>query len=470
MSDATNAADTVAVPGSFRDPAGRLLERDGVLLRTVAPSFATTYDAVKDSGLYERLVAEGLLVAHEEVDTSLVDEPVHALLRPTRIPFISYPYEWSPSQLQAAALLTLRVQDVALDHGMTLRDASAYNVQFVGSQPVFIDTLSFAPREADAPWVAYGQFCRHFLAPLALQTLVDHRLADLLRTNIDGVPLDLASTLLPGRTKLRPGLLTHIHAQARATASGEADADAPQGAGRTARFSELAMRGLVDGLRGTIKHLRWDRGRTTWGEYYAEAGHYTDDAMADKVATVERFVREVGPTMVWDLGANTGRFSEVAAATGATVVALDIDHGAVESGFRALSVQPPAVGSVLNLRYDLANPSPAIGWASAERMSLAERGPADLLLALALVHHIAIGNNVPLERIADHLATLGEHLVIEWVPKDDPKVRVLLATREDVFDGYTDEGFRAAFARRFDLVAEQPVAGTGRVLHLMRAR
>ena len=469
MSDATNASGIASVPGSFRDPSGHLFTRDGVLLRTVAPSFAQSYDAVKASGLYDALHAAGLLVGHVEVDPSLAPNGAHAVLQPDVIEFISYPYEWSPAQLREAALLTLRVMDIALDHGMILRDASAYNVQFVGTTPIFIDTLSFEPRVTDERWIAYSQFCRHFLAPLALQTLVDHRLADLLRTNIDGVPLDLASTLLPGKTKLRPGLLTHIHAQAKAGAKGgQADPDAAPG--RTVKFSELAMRGLVDGLRGTVERLTWDRGKTEWGDYYAEASHYNDDDMADKAATITRFVQTVAPSTVWDLGANTGRFSAVAASTGATVIALDIDHGAVESGYRALREQPLQAGSVLPLRYDLANPTPGIGWATTERMSLAERGPADLLLALALVHHIAIGNNVPLDRIAEHLASLGEHLVIEWVPKTDPKVRVLLATREDIFDQYTDEGFRAAFAQHFELLEEQPVLETGRVLHLMRAR
>ena len=465
MSDPARGVQPVA--GSFRDPAGQVVERDGVLLRTVTPSFAATFEAVRDSGLYGRLIGDGLLVAHEEVEAPAELGPVHAVLRPQRVPFVSYPYEWSPAQLRAAALLTLQVMEAALDHGMVLRDASAYNVQFVGTRPVFIDTLSFAPRVEREPWGAYGQFCRHFLAPLALQTRVDHRLADLSRTNIDGVPLDLASSLLPFRTRLRPGLLTHVHAHASAQATDQAEVD---GERRVVAFSDRALRGLVEGLRGTVEGLQWKRGRTTWGDYYAEAEHYDDDAMAGKVQLVERMVRRVGPSTVWDLGANTGRFARVAAATGATTVALDVDHGAVEAGYRSLVEEPPTHGTVLPLRYDLANPSPGLGWDTSERMTLAERGPVDLVMALALVHHLAIGNNVPLDRVADHLATLGGHLLVEWVPKHDPKVRVLLATREDVFDGYSDEGFRTAFSRRFEFVEEAPVPGTERVLHLLRRR
>jgi ribosomal protein L11 methylase PrmA len=436
-------------------------------VRTVAPGFAETFDAVRATGVYDALIGEGLLVAHRELDPATAPEPAHALLEPDRIAFISHPYEWSPSQLRAAALHTLRVADVCLDHGVVLRDASAYNVQFVGTRPVFIDTLSFEPRVEDAPWRAYGQFCRHFLAPLALQTLVDHRLADLLRTNIDGVPLDLASSLLPWRTRLRPGLLTHIHAHASASARGQADPDAEQ---RRATMSDRALLGLIDSLRGTVRGLEWSGTGTTWADYYTEAAHYTDASLATKDEVVGDFVARIAPGTVFDLGANTGRFSRVTAATGADVIALDIDHGAVENAYRDLVERPPSSGSILPLRYDLANPSPGIGWATSERESLVERGPADLGLALALIHHVAIGNNVPLSMIAAHLAQLCRSLVIEWVPIDDPKVRVLLATRDRGYDDYDYDAFLAAFGVWFDDVDAVALPGSGRRLHLMRAR
>lgn len=462
------AATPRAVPGSFRDPAGRVLEaNDGTLLRTVTPSFAATWDAVAASGLYEALHERGLLVAHEEVDPGLVDEPVHRLLRATRVPFVSYPYEWSPAQLRAAALHTLTVAEVALDHGCVLRDASAYNVQFVGTRPVFIDTLSFEPWVEGEQWVAYGQFCRHFLAPLALQVLVDHRLADLLRTNIDGVPLDLAASLLPLRSRLRPGLLLHLHAHARASGRGEVDPDRPA---RSVQVGERALRGTLDGLRGAVRRLTWTPPRTTWGAYYDELGHYSDDASEQKQAAVRDLVGRVAPDLVLDLGANTGRFARIAAEGGADVVALDIDHGAVEAAHRSLEDDPVPAGSVLPLRYDLANPSPSLGWATAERSSLAGRGRADLVLALALVHHLAVGNNVPLPMVAEHLAALGRHALVEWVPPDDPKVRVLLATRQRSYDDYTAAGFRDAFHQHFEPVEEVAVADSGRVLHLLRAR
>lgn len=454
------------VAGSFRDPAGFVFERDGVLYRQVNASFAETFDAVVDSGLYDALHEQGLLVGHQVVDTSLGTDDAHVVLRPERLSVISFPYEWSPGQLRDAALVTLRVQQVAFEHGMVLRDASAYNVQFRRGRPVFIDTLSFQPWTEGEPWVAYGQFCDHFLAPLALQVKVDHRLRRLLSADIGGVPVDLAARLLPGRTRWRPALLTHVHMHGRSRANlGEADPDAQR---RQASFSRNAMIGLVRGLRKAIEPLTWDGAGTTWSDYDETAAHYDDTARQAKEAAVRDAVATVGPELVWDMGANTGRFATIAAESGATAVAYDLDAGAVERAWRRVAASPPQTGDVIPLVQDLANPSPGLGWAHGERPSLADRGPADLVFALALIHHLAIGNNVPLPDVVGHLASLGRHLLVEWVPKDDPKVRVLLATREDVFVDYTRDTFDAAVQAAGTVMSTTPVPGTGRELVLVR--
>lgn len=458
----------VRLPGSFRDPAGFVFVRDGVLYRQVNRSFAETYDAVVASGLYDALHGQGLLVAHTEADVAVGTADAYRVLQPERLGSLSHPFEWSPGQLRAAALVTLQVQKVAMAHGMTLRDASAYNVQFRGGRAVFIDTLSFGPLPDGKPWVAYGQFCEQFLAPLALQTLVDPRMSRLLVANVGGVPLDLASKLLPGRTRLRPGLAMHIHAHAKArTTGGEADVDKPA---RQATFSRQALAGLVEGLISLVSKLTWEPAGTTWVNYYEEAGHYDDDAMAAKVTLVDQAIADLAPATVWDLGANTGRFAQIAASHGANVIAWDIDHGAVERGWRQIAQQPPTTGDVLPLVLDLANPSPAVGWGHTERPSLADRGPVDVVLALALVHHLAIGNNVPLPSVATELARLGRHVLLEWVPPDDPKVKVLKATREDIFTDYTTDGFEAAIADVFDIQRRDPLPGSSRVLYRLRSR
>lgn len=454
------------VAGSFRDPAGFVFTRGDRLLRQVDVGHGETWDAVAGSDLFPALWDAGLLVRHEVVDPGLGDERAHVVVEPERLPVLSQPHEWSPGMLRAAALATLQVQKVALDHGMILRDASAHNIQFDHGRPVFIDTLSFEPISEGRPWIAYGQFCEHFLAPLALQSLVDPRLRRLLVGRLDGVELDLASTLLPGRTRLRPGLLQHLHlhAKARGRPSASSGGGKPT---REATFSHNALVGLADSLRRTVEHLGWEPGGTVWGDYYAEADHYEAAAMEAKVALVARHLDAVAPTTVWDLGANTGRFADLAVEAGAATVAWDIDVGAVEQAWRSVD---GSGRQLLPLVLDLANPSPALGWAHAERDSLADRGPVDLVMALALVHHLAIGNNVPLPDVVAEFARLGRHVVLEWVPKGDPKVDLLLSTREDVFDHYTREVLVDAVEAHFDVVAVDPLPASDRELFLLRRR
>jgi hypothetical protein len=409
---------------------------------------------------------KGLLVRHEEVETSLAAVPgAHRVLRPERVPFISYPYEWCFSAYRDAALATLEIQAEALKHGMALKDASAYNIQFVDGRPVFIDTLSFEPYVPGSPWVAYRQFCQHFLAPLALMARKDVRMNTLMKGFIDGVPLDMASSLLGGASKWSPRLLMHIHAHARSQARHAEDGGS--GAVRKAHVSKLALQGILDSLRGTIESLKWTPVGTEWTDYYTFT-NYTDEAFEAKRGIVEKFLTDAAPRSVWDLGANNGEFSRVASRRGIPTVAFDIDPGAVEKNYRQIRNDREA--NLLPLVQDLTNPSPAIGWANAERDAFAARGPVDMVLALALIHHLAISNNVPLGQVAAFLASVCRNVVIEFVPKEDSQVRKLLASREDVFPDYTQSGFEAAFKERFDIRESVLIPGSCRTLHWMTTR
>jgi ribosomal protein L11 methylase PrmA len=455
------------VAGSFRDPSGFVFSRGGTLYRQVNDVFAREYDAVVASGLYDELSGAGLLVAHEVADREVAaTAAAHAVLRPERVPFISYPYEWSFGQLQDAALLTLDIQARALDRGFTLRDASAYNVQFRDGRPILIDTLSLGRHEEGTPWVAYRQFCEHFVVPLALMAHTDVRCAALQRQFLDGIPLDLGSRLLPALTRLSPSLALHVHLHARAQRKYQ-HADVKEVAGGR-KMSTSALRNFVTSLRGTVEGLRWTPAGTEWADYTANT-NYSDHAHDAKKASVAEFVARTGARTAWDLGANTGVFSRVVRDAGVpTVMSFDIDPAAVERNYR--EIRRSGERGITPLVLDLTNPSPAQGWAHEERMSLAERGPADLVLALALVHHLAISNNVPLGRVASFLARLGEWLVIEFVPKSDSQVRRLLTNREDVFPDYTRDGFEAAFAQEFAIIDRRPVEQSERWLYLFRRR
>jgi hypothetical protein len=455
-------------PASFRDPSGFLFTREGILYRQVNSSYREEYDLLNSSGLYAELVQKGWLVEHAEVDVKPVQASLaFKVLRPERVDMISYPYEWSFSQLKDAALRTLAIQKMVLKKGMSLKDASAYNIQFRNARAILIDTLSFEIYKPGQPWVAYKQFCQHFLAPLALMDKRDVRLNQLLRVYIDGIPLDLASRLLPARTRLNFGLSAHIHLHAsfqrRHAASGIS------GTSRGAGMSQQSLLGLIDSLRAAIIGLRWDPKGTEWGDYYTEtSGHYTDAASHHKMEIIEEFIDKISPQSVWDLGANTGVFSRATSRKGIPTVSFDIDPAAVEQNYLACKKNKET--NLLPLLLDLTNPSPAIGWNNTERMSLLERGPVDAVLAFALIHHLAIANNVPLTLLADFFHQIGRWLLIEFVPKEDSQVEVLLASREDIFPEYTQEGFETAFKFFYEIRESIPVRETKRRLYLMERR
>jgi len=276
------------LPGSFRDPSGFMFEHEGRVLRQVNHCYAEHFEALVVGGLYEELVDAALLVPHRVLpDPAALWPGAYCVLEPEQIPFLSYPYEWSFTQLKDAALATLEIQRRAIEHGMVLKDASAYNIQFCRGRPTLIDTLSFEEYSEGMPWTAYGQFCRHFLAPLLLMAMVDVRLVDLMSRHIDGIPLDLASGLLPSRTLLRPGALLHLHLHARSIArhavlsEDPAERMPPRG-----RVGTTALKGLISSLEGTVRGLRWASRDTEWSDYEDESGVF--DRVASEQGATDR--------------------------------------------------------------------------------------------------------------------------------------------------------------------------------------
>lgn len=449
------------LPASFRDPSGFVFQRDQILYRQVNNSYREHYDLLVNSGLYEGLTSTGLLIPHDEVDLEpAVRETCYRTIRPEKIPFISYPYEWCFSQLKDAALSTLTVQKTALEHGMILKDASAYNIQFRRGRPVLVDTLSFEKYIEGEPWVAYRQFCQHFLAPLTLMSYTDIRLGLLLRDNIDGLPLDLTSRLLPRKTKFSFGTLTHLHLHAK---SQKRYAGSSVKTTRR-KMNRQALRGLIDNLEAFTGKLSWSPGNTVWGDYYDNT-NYSPTALTRKEHIVSDYLERIKPTDVWDLGANVGRFSRLSSKKNIPTVSFDIDPAAVEKNY--LEVRAAKETNLLPLLLDLTNPSPPLGWENRERMSLPERGPTDTVMALALVHHLAISNNLPLLKIAAFLNNIGRALIIEFVPKEDSQVQRLLASREDIFERYSKDNFEEAFQTYFNIEKSDNIEETNRILYLM---
>lgn len=450
---------------SFRDPSGIVFYKDGVVFREVKQSYKNNYDILLSSGLYKKLIKEELMIEHEEVEdlTNKIFDDGYKTLKPEMVPLISYPYEWSFSQLKDAALLTLKIQRVALEHGMSLKDSNAYNVQFFGYKPKLIDILSFEVYKEGIPWVAYKQFCQHFLAPLTLMSKVDMSLNKMLRLYIDGLPLDLTCKLLPKRSFFE--LSTFLHLLLHNSSQKKYSNKTIDKKISNRKVSKVSMLALIDNLEKSVRKIECRKDSTEWGDYY-NFTNYSKGAFDDKKKIVRTFIQKVKPQSVWDLGSNDGEFSRIASDNGIYTISYDIDPIAVEKNY--LKAKKNKEQNLLPLMLDLTNPSPSIGWSNKERKSVVKRGPVDMVFALALIHHLAISNNLPFENIAKYFYDLTSYLVIEFVPKDDSKVKTLLSTREDIFNEYDKESFEKVFGRYFRILKKIPVKNSKRIMYLMK--
>lgn len=454
---------------SFRDLSGFLFWKDDSIYRYIDKSYKADYDFFMNSGLYEHLIKNELIVTHEDIDNFSFQNSVenfmegfYKIIKPEKIPFISYPYEWSFSQLKDAALLTLNIQQKALEFGMTLKDCSVYNVQFLNGKPIFIDTLSFEIYKEGQLWVGYKQFCQHFLAPLLLMSKVDIRLNQLLREFIDGIPLDLTSKLLPKKTYLNFSILMNIHLHAKSQKHYESKKVDLQKYNK--KLSKRSFEILLDNLNGVIKSLKWKSGNTEWADYYS-GDSYTQAGFKDKKELIEKYLDFIKPNVIWDFGANDGFFSRLASSKGAFVLSCDIDVSCVENNY--LNVKKHNEQNIFPMFLDLTNPSPNIGWNNSERLSLKKRGNPDVILALALIHHLAISNNLPFSFISEYFSSVGKNLIIEFVPKDDKKVQTLLATRKDIFTNYNQDNFEKEFSKFFKIQEKTEINDSKRILYFM---
>lgn len=458
----TNTNNLIA---SFRDPSGFVFKQNGIYYRQINHIYKKDYEKLMNSGLYEALVSEGLLNPHEEVKVK-GDGNEWKVIKGRQIPFISYYYEWAFGMLKDAALATLQIQKIALDHGMSLKDASAFNIQFVEGKPVLIDTLSFETYNEGKPWIAYEQFVQNFLIPLYIMAKVDVKLGRLTSIFINGVPLDIAAKMLPFKSRFDLSLAFHVFAHASAQ---KKYADKKLTAETKSRsFTQNALRGLIDNLEGSVKKVKWEPVGTQWADYYEEdKNNYKNESFKHKLELVETYLKQIKPKTVWDIGANTGIFSKVAASLGADTIAFDIDYGAIERNYQEI-VKKEGNGKILPLFFDMATPTPAVGWENLERQSVFERGPADCVLALAVIHHLNITFKAPFEYQAQAFAKLGEHLIVEFVDRTDSQVQLLVTNRDDILENFTKENFEKAFKQYFSIVSETKIKGSLRTLYLMK--
>jgi hypothetical protein len=448
-------------PASYRDPAGHVFLLEDVVYRQVNRSYREDFEKLMDSGLYTTLIGKSWLIDHEEANIPGTDDKAWKMIRPSRIDPITYPYEWSFSQLQEAACLTLDIQTEAMKVGLSLKDATPFNVAFSEQgAAIFIDTLSFETYRPEDPWVAYHQFCTGFLAPLLLAAKRDPDLIRLLALHPEGIPLDLCASLLPGSTRFQTLSALHIHLPSKVRPG--------RGPAKKILFSKEKLQRIIDHLRSGISALK-SEGVSTWSDYYEETilgGGYLE---AKKKAVSELLSGRSIHT-VFDAGSNTGEFSMLLASEGKRVIAADVDTRSVDqlAGKIRQERSQGIVRSILPIVVDLMNPPPAIGWGNTERSSFLDRIHTDLTLALALVHHLALGKNLPFSRMAETFARISPWLLIEFVPKHDPKAQELLKHKKDIYPEYDEAHFLSAFTERYALVERMNMDGMERVLFLFR--
>lgn len=469
-------AGALADAGSFRDPDSRVFYADGQVFRALSERGLEDFHVLEAKRFFRDAIAKGRVVGTEEVALPeglpmlRTERPV-GVLRHERVPLISYPYEWTPGMLRDAALLQLDLLLAALDEDMILKDSTPYNVQFTGAKPVFLDIGSFEPLRPGEPWVGYRQFCSLFLYPLMLAAWKDVPYQPWLRGTLDGISPQELSRLFSFRDRRRRGALTNVTLHARLERSyadrGRTGGDVKKELAR-AGFNKDIINANVRKMRKLVTRLQWEPPKGVWTEY-RKVNSYSDADTERKVEFVGSVARSQRWGLVWDLGCNDGRFSRLAAEGADYVLALDGDQAPVEILYRDLRDEGRT--DILPLTMNLTDPSPSLGWRGAERKRLEERASPDLVLVLALLHHVSITGNVPVAEYISYLRSLDTSIVIEFVTREDPMVkRLLAAKRDDNHPDYEQGFFERCLAESFDIERQETLPSGTRVLYFARPK
>lgn len=449
--------------GSLRDPGGRVYIFDDRVFRTVMPIAVADFEFVRKTPALEALIRDGLLIPEKVVEPQILGSFASGacyVLEHPRLPFISYPYEWCFAELKAAALLHLDLHARVLEHGVTLCDSSAYNVQFRGCQPIFIDHLSFRRYREGEIWAGHRQFCEQFLNPILLRAVTGVSHNAWFRGSLEGITSSELSRLLPFSKKLSWKTLVHVVLLAHFQESATKRSDVLV---KQKSLPLPAFQMMLRSLRNWVRKLEpANGGNTVWSDY-AQQSSYSIEEIRQKKGFVSEFAAATKPSILWDIGCNTGEFTKVALESGAKyAVGFDSDQRALDKAFSRAHKEKL---DFLPLFFDAANPTPNQGWAEAERMGVMRRASADAVLALAIVHHLAISRNIPLREIVNWLTTIAPTGIIEFVPKSDPMVQALLRYRNDIFNDYTENSFENHLRSRAKIVKTVTVSATNRQLY-----
>jgi len=436
---------------SYKDPSSSIYEKNKTIYRQINKSYFEIYNLLKSKNVFNTLVKKDLLIPHTEIES----KSDCIIIKPEKIHFISYPYEWCFSQLKAASLLTLKINYELLKLGFILKDASAYNVQFIGKKPIFIDSTSFEVYKEGNLWIAYKQFCEHFIAPLFLMKYVDSLSIKLLIHFIDGIPLTFASKLLPLKTYFKQLSLLHIHLHAKSIKKYE---NTEKQVNYT-HLSQNKLLNLMEHLYEKIDNLKLKR-KSNWTNYY-ETNTYDVKSQDEKLDFIIKCLDGKKFNYLLDIGCNDGYYSLQLADKLNYIISIDNDERVIDKLFQKSNNL-----NLLPLIIDISNPSPSIGLNNKERKSFIDRLESDnFTLALAVIHHLRFTYNIPLSLLAKSFSVFSKYIVIEFVSHDDIQVKKLLKNKKDVYTDYTEENFLTAFGQYFTLVEKHKLTGVNRTLY-----
>lgn len=449
--------------GSFRDNRGHVYTYDDKVFRSITKYGKEQYLNLKNHNILNESIENNFLIESEEIDKNLYDiknQNIEFLLEHKKIPFITYPYEWSFNQLKDAAVHHLKFQIFLLKKNFILRDSSAYNIQFIGSKPIFIDLLSIDGYKENQLWTGYGQFCRQFLNPLILESKLNINFNEFYKGSFEGISSNDLSKMLSYRNFLSLNTFSHIYLHGKSEILKNIKKKQNIEKINNKGISKRAYLAILNQLKNWIENLNLNNKNSTIWEKYADNNSYLDNEKNIKAEVIDTFCKKHKPLKIIDLGCNTGDYSKIALKSGAKyAIGYDFDHKAIDSAYLRAKKEEL---KFLTLYLDASNPSSSIGWNEQERPGFKIRNKVDAVLALAFKHHLVIGKNIIMSECIDWITSIANVGLIEFVPKNDPTVLEMLRYREDIFNEYSEDVFVNCLEKRARIINVTKVNSSGR--------
>ena len=458
--------------GSFRDRANQVYYVDGRVLRGLSETALAHWHALVGQKFFQKMLKKGrvigteLLAGDDGLGATIAKDGWSGVLEHRTLPMVTYPYEWTFGMLKDAALLHLDLLEELIENDWILKDATAYNVQWIGPKPTFIDVVSFEPLQKNAPWIGYRQFCMMFLIPLLLKAHRDIDYIPFLRSDLEGISPAEAVKFFSFPGLFKKGVFMHVYLHSKLQVAYSDDQPKKRDvSNKKVKHTKAMVLGTIQGLRRLVKRLKLKNQPTTWGDY-DQKHSYSDESFEQKQAFVQRHVEKKHWGMIWDIGCNTGTFSKLCSPFADSVLSIDGDAMAIEKLYQQQKREEKS--NILPLIMNLGNLSPNQGWRGQERKALEERGTPDFLLCLALIHHMVISANIPMRDFLAWIRSLDSDVILEFVGPEDEMTQHLLKNRVNQYTDYTEENFDSIASEMFTIVEKMPLKSGRRQIYYLQ--